>query len=470
MSSRLETLPPSVMGVILQKLNMLTGPDQSAIPDLARSVMNLATTSKTMCATIHSYDVSSMLVHSVAAKYGMLEEESAFELGTKGAKRFLWEYIQRNELPKQLDIIPEIYQIFVTTLRESYCGSSEDLADCLSGKRGPRYHPEVGSTKNGFYIAFYNDQLPVFLGTPFGAVNLCSDPYHILIGAEIRNIAPIAPSLKERLGCEFQEIDTETSGGEYPYQIYSIKLANGKPLPLTIRYEKECSDEDTRVAIKSMMDRAASGEDPTKILPPLQRPVRFDRDISKWVRGRLNTIKLLSKDLDKDKMYYLPLLDGQQYFIPMLNKVSETGMTVTSFFEHDNVYNDSGERLYQGIGLVPSSCDFEVLQGALDITLNKIQSSWKRVNPQEHPDILCKKNERYYNLLIKEDWISDHRLDSLVNHMLVLTVNNKFATCCVDYSSPTSGPPYLWIKKTRFHRVVQDLKLKLIEPLLVDSV
>ncbi|MBP9841690.1 MAG: hypothetical protein KBC64_04625, partial [Simkaniaceae bacterium] len=74
----IEHLPSEAIGIILSKLNLMTGSEgirnEADIPVVMRFAMNLACTSKTMYRHVHSLGASRIFLASLTAKYGKSPE------------------------------------------------------------------------------------------------------------------------------------------------------------------------------------------------------------------------------------------------------------------------------------------------------------------------------------------------------------------------------------------------------------
>ncbi|MBP9841691.1 MAG: hypothetical protein KBC64_04630 [Simkaniaceae bacterium] len=246
----IEHLSSESIGIILSQLNLITGSEgilnEADIPVVMRSAMNLACTSKIMYQHVHSVGANRIFLLSLAAKYKKPPEYFAAELDTEGARRFLWDTIQKNGDKKNYEVIQAIYTLITHVKKEAKeaglaIALSEEESDC------PPPNPFYCKTQNGFFL--FNDGGPSYLGTPFGKIALLG------VGGRFSGCSGYAPfSVSEllirRLGATFKGLTSSDFEGARCSILAVPPLAT--EAPDTIR---KLSHNQVRPISKAKMER-----------------------------------------------------------------------------------------------------------------------------------------------------------------------------------------------------------------------
>ncbi len=163
----IEQLPAGIIGNILHQLNRQSNViSRAGISAVMRCVRSLACTSKRMNLMVNHSQAVCMFLNSLAEKYRQPPENFAAVLNTKGASKWLWEYIQTNGDAQSYQAIQDIYDLAAEVLNEV----QEENLHCnyYVARKGP--DPFIYQTKQGFML--YIDKVPCYIATPFGQIEI----------------------------------------------------------------------------------------------------------------------------------------------------------------------------------------------------------------------------------------------------------------------------------------------------------
>ncbi len=114
----------------------------------------------------------------------------------------------------------------------------------------------------------------------------------------------------------------------------------------------------------------------------------------------------------------------------------------------ENLYNEPPYR----------SCSMEELKKIFSSVIHEITVNWRHSTLVEHPNILSRKNESKWSLLVKKNIITCE--ETAFSFILAILQLNTNALCSDGWKGRNNGLIYFWIKKKHFEEVVQKLALE----------
>jgi hypothetical protein len=519
-----ERLPCSMIGSILDQLNKETGSkgirNESDIPVIMKYVCNLACTSKQMAAKVNNLNTIHIFLKSLSDKYEKSCEHFAALLNTPGARKWLWNYIQKNGDDKSYQVIQDIYELASDVLKEA---EQIGLTFERFVKRESRPSPCVYQTQQGFalhigssfhYIATPFGKIEVYEGPLFSKSNELSWIFDLSVTeALIKRLNAVFERHTHNTKCEIFEVESfsgdalrkinqeeikkinveelENRKGTQNLMVtranrwanllfYNIRTVKGSSMPDVIYCNSVESMRSYKLIdrIWEMLEMNQLGIDPIKnkkvhektIKQPTvtQEPLfKNISEVSQWGLELVN--KLMQQSISPESGWHcmvykrLVLKDYQEaLLLEILNIATEEILENDTSWPIYTFYSDHIPP-FRGIELrlreENKPCDLITLGKAYDLAIKNVSQNWIQSELRYYPDILHRQSEEEYVLFVKKNNKSGFQEDELVTFLAFGLSLSEFIHCRSDWKKDTSSGTYMWIKKDKLEKVLGSLNI-----------
>lgn len=521
--SRIEQLPPKIIGNILKQLNKMTGTEgvvqRQDIPVIMRNIRSLACTSKAMHAKVNDLATTDIVLESLSRKYKQSPENLAAELDTVGSHHWIWEYIQRNGDLANYQVVHDIHTLVCGVLKEA---KKFGLLYFEEERITPDPNPWE-QTESGFLMRCSSGLHSIV--TPLGKIEFRSGNCYVTGNGrvplsvvevlirkfhakfeklesvsryeEISRIEEVIPpsdgSGQMREIRELREISRQEAEKQIGTQkfitcdyeglcAYQITQINGKTVPTVVRSSKKSfRDYGLLKKIWGMLEKKRLGKDPLAIEYKVikQRPwvapsplCKNLSEIPKWAISWVEALQKapLYKDLRNEDSTSRALL-------PKDGRVPLTLVTLheaaTAFLGKKSAWNISmfnverRETRQEALKLrldPETKGDLKALEEAYASVLKNMSLGWKSARLKDYSLIDDPQSEEEYTLFINEK-LGDQQEIILLRSAARLSGVSDWIDTSNRWQTKDSfwgkpGPLYLWIKHEKIEEVLAALQLE----------